>query len=46
MDIKMGNIPFLNNGRNKQHVVWDDVKLLKKYTAQGTTVNERYTHVV
>jgi hypothetical protein len=25
--------------------VWDDVKLLKKHTEQGTTVNERYTHV-
>ena len=40
-----GSSPFLNNGRNKQHVVWDAVKLLKKHTAQGTTVNERYTHV-
>jgi hypothetical protein len=26
-------------------VVWDDVKFLKKNTAQGTTVHEKYTHV-
>ena len=40
-----GSSPFLSNGRNKHHVVWDAVKLLKKHTAEGTTVNERYTHV-
>ena len=40
-----GSSPFLKSGRNKQHVVWDDVKFLKKHTAQGTTVHEKYTHV-
>jgi hypothetical protein len=30
--------PFLKSGRNKQDVMWDDVKFLKKHTAQGTTV--------
>ncbi len=40
-----GNSLFSGNVRNKQHVVWDVVKLLKKHTTQGTTENERYTHV-
>ncbi len=39
-----GSSPFLKSGRNKQNVVWDDVKFLKKHTVQGTTVHEKYTH--
>jgi hypothetical protein len=30
-----GSSPFSGNARNKQHVVRDAVKLLKKHTAQG-----------
>jgi hypothetical protein len=40
-----GSSPFLKSDRNKQNVVWDDVKFLKKHTVQGTTVHEKYTHV-
>jgi hypothetical protein len=29
-----GSSPFLKSGRNKQHVVWDDVKFMKKHTAK------------
>jgi hypothetical protein len=41
-----GSSPFLKSGRNKQHVVWDDVKFLKKHTAQGTTVHEKYRTLI
>ena len=40
-----GSNPFNKTRENKQHVVWNDVKCLKKHTAHGTTVDAKYTHV-
>jgi hypothetical protein len=37
--------PFHKTRGGKQHVVWNDVKGLKKHTAHGTTVDDKYTHV-
>ena len=40
-----GSNPFNKTRGNRQHVVWNDVKCLKKHTAHGTTVDAKYTHV-
>ncbi len=39
------NNPFVLKRGNQPHVVWDEVKFLKKHTANGTTVDQKYTHV-
>ena len=40
-----GNNPAGSSRGTRMHVVWKTVKYLKMFTAHGTTVNNKYTHV-
>ena len=37
--------PFAKTRGNQPHVVWSEVKFLKKNSVHGTTVYQKYAHV-